>query len=97
MVKGGFHIYLVIIIIGWFINFVRSPSFALIPRFYGVERAGRISGIQNTFASLGALIFPFLIGYIKDTTDSYWMGWTALAFLLVVVAVITLLLKTAHK
>jgi nitrate/nitrite transporter NarK len=93
-VKGGFPIYLVVIIIGWFINFVRSPSFALIPRLYGVERAGRVSGIQNTFASIGALIFPFLIGYIKDITDSYWMGWVALALILGVVAFVALLLKT---
>jgi nitrate/nitrite transporter NarK len=97
LVKGGFPIYLVIIMIGWFINFVRSPSFALIPRLYGVERAGRISGIQNTFASIGALIFPFLIGYIKDITDSYWVGWAALSLILGVVAVIALLLKTGPR
>ena len=94
LVKGGFPIYLVIITIGWFINFVRSPSFALIPRLYGVERAGRVSGIQNTFASIGALIFPFLIGYIKDITDSYWTGWVALALILGVIAFVALLIKT---
>lgn len=94
LVRGGLPLYAVILVIGWFINFVRSPSFALIPRLYGVERAGRVSGLQNTFASIGALILPFLIGYIKDATDSYWAGWIALALVLGAVAVSALFLRT---
>ena len=97
LVKGGLPLYLVILVIGWFINFVRSPSFALIPRLYGVERAGRVSGIQNTFASIGALVLPFLIGYIRDATDSYWAGWIALALVLGAVAVSALFLRTAPE
>lgn len=97
LVKGGLPMYLVILVMGWFINFVRSPSFALIPRLYGVERAGRISGLQNTFASIGALVLPFLIGYIRDTTDSYWAGWIALALILGAVAVSALFLRTAPE
>jgi len=95
LVKGGLPMYAVILVIGWFINFVRSPSFALIPRLYGVERAGRVSGLQNTFASIGALILPFLIGYIRDTTDSYWAGWIALALILGAVAVSALFLRSS--
>ncbi len=94
LVRGGLPMYAVILVIGWFINFVRSPSFALIPRLYGVERAGRVSGLQNTFASIGALILPFLIGYIRDATDSYWAGWIALALVLGAVAVSALFLRT---
>ena len=97
LVKGGLPLYLVILVIGWFINFVRSPSFALIPRLYGVERAGKVSGIQNTFASIGALVLPFLIGYIRDATDSYWAGWIALALVLGAVAVSALFLRTAPE
>ncbi len=95
LVKGGLPMYAVILVIGWFINFVRSPSFALIPRLYGVERAGRVSGLQNTFASIGALVLPFLIGYIRDTTDSYWAGWIALALILGAVAVSALFLRSS--
>ncbi len=97
LVKGGLPMYLVILVMGWFINFVRSPSFALIPRLYGVERAGRVSGLQNTFASIGALVLPFLIGYIRDATDSYWAGWIALALVLGAVAVSALFLRTAPE
>jgi DHA1 family inner membrane transport protein len=95
LVKGGIPMYTVILIIGWFINFVRSPSFALIPRLYGVERAGRVSGIQNSFASIGALILPFLIGYIRDATESYWAGWITLALVLGTVTVSAFFLRTA--
>jgi nitrate/nitrite transporter NarK len=97
LVKGGLPMYAVILIIIWFINFVRSPSFALIPRLYGVERAGRISGVQNAFASIGALVLPFLIGYIRDTTASYWAGWIALALVLGAVSVSALFLRTSPE
>lgn len=97
LVRGGLPLYAVILVIGWFINFVRSPSFALIPRLYGVERAGRVSGLQNTFASIGALILPFLIGYIRDATGSYWAGWIALSLVLGAVAVSALFLRTAPE
>ena len=96
-VNGGLPMYVVILIIIWFINFVRSPSFALIPRLYGVERAGRVSGVQNAFASIGALVLPFLIGYIRDTTASYWAGWIALSLILGAVSVSALFLRTSPE
>ena len=78
----GSQIWFAVLSLGWFINFIRSPSFAIIPRLYGVERAGKISGIQNTFASLGALIFPFIVGWVRDITASYHAGWVVLSFIL---------------
>jgi len=89
----GAPMYLLLLALGWFINFVRSPSFAILPRLYGVEMAGRVSGAQNTFASLGALALPFLLGYIRDTTSSYWAGWAILSLLLLIVAALNLFLK----
>jgi len=94
---GGLPMYAVILVIIWFINFVRSPSFALIPRLYGVERAGMVSGVQNAFASIGALVLPFLLGYIRDATDSYWAGWIALALVLGAVSVSALFLRTSPE
>jgi MFS family permease len=79
---NGLLLYCVIFILGWFINFVRSPSFTIIPRLYSPEAAGSISGIQNTFASIGALILPLLLGYVKDMTDSYNSGWKILSILM---------------
>jgi nitrate/nitrite transporter NarK len=78
-------IYGIIFLIGWFINFVRSPSFTIIPRIFSTESAGSISGIHNTFASLGALVLPFTLGYVKDYTLSYSIGW----FVIITLSVLT--------
>jgi len=93
----GAPMYLLLLALGWLINFVRSPSFAILPRLYGVEMAGRVSGAQNTFASLGALALPFLLGYIRDTTSSYWAGWAILSLLLLTVAALNLFLKALSE
>jgi len=85
-------IYTTVILMGWFINFVRSPNFAIIPKLYGVENAGRISGVQNTFASFGALVLPLFLGFLKDTTDSYWSGWLILSGVLLSVSLVSLLI-----
>jgi nitrate/nitrite transporter NarK len=71
-----------VFIAGWFINFVRSPSFTIIPRLFGTDTAGSVSGIQNTFASFGALLLPLSLGYIRDTTLSYQAGWYAISALM---------------
>ena len=70
-----------VFLIGWFINFTRSPSFSIVPELFGVRNAGSISGINNTFASLGALIIPFLLGYVRDISNSYTIGWYSVATL----------------
>jgi nitrate/nitrite transporter NarK len=76
--------YVSVFLIGWLINFVRSPAFTIIPRVFGTEIAGSVSGIHNTFAAFGALAIPFTLGYVKDYTASYDIGWlivSGLAFL----------------
>lgn len=86
-------IYATVLLVGWFINFVRSPNFAIIPKLYGVENAGRISGVQNTFASLGALAVPLVLGFLKDTTDSYWSGWLILSGVLLSASLVSFLIR----
>jgi len=86
-------VFVVAFVLGWFINFVRSPSFTILPKLYGVEAAGKISGIHNTFASLGALALPLLLGYIRDVTDSYQAGWMILSALLFSGTVVNLFLE----
>jgi len=86
-------VYLVAFVLGWFINFVRTPSFSILPKIYGIEAAGRISGIHNTFASLGALVLPLLLGFIRDVTYSYQTGWVILSALLFFGTFVTLFLE----
>jgi len=79
---AGAPIYFASFMLGWLINFVRSPAFTIIPKLFGVESAGATSGINNTFASVGALTLPLLLGYVRDTTASYDSGWIALSSLI---------------
>ncbi len=81
---GGAPLFIASFTLGWLINFVRSPAFTIIPRLFGKETAGSLSGFHNTFASLGALILPLLLGIVKDTTASYDIGWVALSTTMIV-------------
>ena len=78
---GNPVLYVLVFLLGWFINFTRSPAFSIIPGLFGAETAGSISGINNTFASFGALVLPFLLGYVRDITSSYTVGWYSVALL----------------
>lgn len=76
---GGPVLYLMVFLLGWSINFTRSPSFSIIPGLFGAETAGSVSGVNNTFASFGALVLPFVLGYVRDMTQSYTIGWYSVA------------------
>ena len=85
---GGVFLYILVFLLGWFINVTRSPSFTIIPRLFGIESAGSISGINNTFASFGAFALPLLLGLVRDYTNSYQAGWLTLAGLSVASALL---------
>jgi cyanate permease len=89
--------YLSIIGIGWGINFIRSPHFAILPKLYGVQVAGQISGILNTFASAGALLLPLLLGAVRDITASYFIGWVLLALILLSAGISLFALKVSNS
>ena len=78
---GGPVLYLLVFLLGWSINFTRSPAFSILPGLFGAETAGSVSGVNNTFASFGALVLPFVLGYVRDTTQSYAIGWYSVAAL----------------
>jgi nitrate/nitrite transporter NarK len=83
VLPGGVSVLVCAFTLGWLINFVRSPAFTIIPRLFGAETAGSLSGVHNTFASLGALAIPLLLGIVKDSTSSYDIGWLALSAMMV--------------
>ena len=90
----GVLLYVLIFLLGWFINFTRSPSFTIIPRLFGTNSAGSISGINNTLASFGAFALPLLLGYIRDYTRSYQVGWITLAALSLISSVLLYIVRT---
>ena len=90
---GGMVILAASFLLGWLINFVRSPAFTIIPRLFGAETAGSLSGVHNTFASLGALALPLMLGIVKDATNSYNIGWLALSTMMIIGTALTALIK----
>jgi nitrate/nitrite transporter NarK len=90
---GSPFLYLLVFLLGWFINFSRSPSFSIIPGLFGAETAGSVSGLTNTFASFGALILPFILGYIRDVTQSYIIGWYSMAGLSLFASILMYLIE----
>ena len=84
ILPGSTWILVASFLLGWLINFVRSPAFTIIPRLFGAETAGSLSGFHNTFASLGALSLPLVLGIVRDATASYDIGWFALSTLILV-------------
>lgn len=84
VLPDGTWILVASFLLGWLINFVRSPAFTIIPRLFGAETAGSLSGFHNTFASLGALTLPLVLGIVRDSTASYDIGWFALSTLMLV-------------
>ncbi len=92
----GVLLYVLVFLLGWFLNFSRSPSFTIIPRLFGTDSAGSISGINNTFASFGAFALPLLLGYIRDYTRSYQVGWITLAALSLVASALMSLVRADY-
>lgn len=93
---SGLWVYLTVLGLGWFINFVRSPAFTIIPDVFGTEAAGSISGVHNTFASLGALVIPYTLGFIKDATMSYTLGWFTVSLFTLMGAVLYGLVNASY-
>jgi MFS transporter, NNP family, nitrate/nitrite transporter len=94
---SGILLYVLVFLLGWFLNMTRSPSFTIIPRLFGTDAAGSISGINNTFASFGAFALPLLLGYIRDYSKSYTAGWAALATLSILSSVLVFLIPPIRE
>ncbi len=97
VLPSGSFILVATFLLGWLINFVRSPAFTIIPRLFGTETAGSLSGVHNTFASLGALALPLLLGVVKDATTSYDIGWFILSTLMLIGTALIALIRITRN
>lgn len=70
-------------VLGWFIFVGFPPMFALIPRLFGVQNAGVVSGFQNMVANAGSIALPLMFGGVRDATGSFTNAWFVLTALLV--------------
>lgn len=69
----------VFVVNGIFIQFYFGPLFALQVDRLGSERAGLTTGCGNFFANLGGVTAVWLLGALKDATDSFTVGLYSLS------------------
>lgn len=74
------------------------PAFYSLPSRYltGAAAAGGIAFI-NSIGSLGGYVGPWLVGLLKDKTQSFTPGMLAMSAMLVVAALLTWLLRSVTK
>ncbi len=96
-VPAGPALFAVVFALGWLASFTRAPSFTIIPRLFGTEAAGSLSGVQNVFGSLGALTLPLMLGFVRDSTASYAVGWSALCALTVTASTLLTFLRVGNN
>jgi len=79
------------------ISSMRAPFYAMPSRFLtGAAMAGGI-GVINGLGTLGGMVGPWLIGWLKDVTGSYVIGMYAMAGALMVAVFLALSLKLIVK
>ncbi len=76
-----------------FIQFFFGPLFAVPVEKYGAHMMGTLSGFGNFFANVGAFTFSYLLGFLKDQTGSFRLGFYAIAAACVIGVVFTILLE----
>ncbi len=68
---------LVIAVNSIFLQFYFGPLFYVPVEVLGQRVAGMSAGFSNTFANLGALVFAYSLGVVKDTAGSFKWGFVA--------------------
>lgn len=69
------------------------PFWALPPTFLGGTAAAGGIALINSTGNLGGFVGPSIVGWVKDTTQSYSAGMAALAVALVAAGVLTLVVR----
>jgi sugar phosphate permease len=93
------NIVLLVVIIGINALFVQcyfGPLFALPLEVFGSHTRGTTTGVSNTFANLGGLIFGYLLGAMRDASGSFESGFYTIAGVAVVGLVFTILVARAR-
>lgn len=80
--SGAVLLWTLSAVLGWTAFASFPPMFALIPRIFGMQNAGVVSGFQNMIANVGSIALPLMFGAVKDTTGSFTSAWLALTSLL---------------
>lgn len=76
-----------------FVQLYFGPLFSIPIEHLGTHTQGTATGLSNFFACLGAFVFVYLLGYLKDITASFATGFYSIALLCVVSLIATLVLS----
>jgi MFS family permease len=78
----------IIYVFAFFFGVALGGDYMIIPlmaaELFGVKMLGRIMGVVITADVLGEAFAPLLVGYIRDQSDNYTLGFTALIILAVI-------------
>ena len=78
----------VLYVFAFFFGVALGGDYMIIPlmaaELFGVKILGRIMGVVITADVLGEAFAPLLVGYIRDQSDNYTLGFTALIVLAVI-------------
>ena len=81
-----------ILINGAFIQLYFGPIFAAPVEKYGGHMTGTLTGFGNFFANLGGFTFAYLLGWLKDKTGFFEMGFYFMSFTCIIGIVFALIL-----
>jgi len=74
-----------------------SPSYALVGGLFPASVLGKAFGLYNSTCFIGAILSPFLTGWIRDVTGSFAAGLYGVAALSVVSVVTALGIRPAFR
>lgn len=60
---------------GIFVFMSFGPLFGILPTLYGQDVIGFVTGVENMLANLGAVVVPFMFGYLADLTGHFTASW----------------------
>jgi len=88
---------LVVAVNSIFVQFYFGPLFYVPVEVLGPRVAGMSAGFGNTFANLGALIFAYALGVVKDTAGAFTLGFLGTSAFCVVGVALAVVLARMRK
>jgi nitrate/nitrite transporter NarK len=76
---------------------VRTCFYSIPATFLGKEAAAGGLAFINSVGSLGGLVGPYMVGWLKDTTGSFKAGLIGMGAMLVLATILTVVLLVIMK
>jgi predicted MFS family arabinose efflux permease len=87
------HYMVIMVLVGVFGSFMPAPLFSLPAQLVSGQRLGWAFGTLAMINNLGVFVGPQLVGFSRDVTGSYRVGFGLITALITLAAVLAILLK----